>query len=84
MTELEKLRAEVRRLNECLREKNLELDAMHYVWCTGGCPDGAHRWTEDTLTEEVVARAERNVKRLRLRLTNRAHRLSLNGDSTRG
>lgn len=47
------------------RERNLELDALHYVWCDGGCDGGVHRWTEDKITEELVLAAERNTWRLR-------------------
>lgn len=46
-------------------ERNVELDALHYVWCDGGCKSGTHRFTEQTITEEVVLAAERNTKRLR-------------------
>jgi hypothetical protein len=54
-------------LQESLRQRNLELDSMHFVWCSGGCPGGVHRFSPDVelVTEELVERAERNVKRLR-------------------
>jgi hypothetical protein len=55
-------------LNECLATKNRELDAMHFVWCDGGCGGGVHRYEEMAkvpLTEDVVKRAEANVRRLR-------------------
>jgi hypothetical protein len=48
-----------------LRRKNLELDALHFVWCDGGCADGVHRWDHGVLTEAIVAEAERNTARLR-------------------
>lgn len=51
--------------NDSLREKNLSLDALHYVWCDGGCSSGVHRYTKEELTEEIVRRAEREVRRLR-------------------
>jgi len=51
---------------ECkLHTKNKELDAMHYVWCDGGCKYGTHRWTEQNITEEIVKMAERNTLRLK-------------------
>ena len=50
--------------NEALRRKNLELDAMHFVWCDGGCKTGVHRWTDNTVSQEVVDEAKRQVKRL--------------------
>lgn len=54
--------------NKALRERNLQLDAMHWVWCDGPCKGGIHRWTEAKLTEELVAEAERNTRRLRTKL----------------
>lgn len=47
------------------RERNLELDALHYVWCDGGCKGGVHRWSDGEVTEELVQLAERNTARLR-------------------
>lgn len=58
-------------LQETLMRKNRELDALHYVWCDGGCDGGVHRWVDDEVTEELVTRAERNTKRLRAWLENR-------------
>jgi len=48
-----------------LREKNLALDAMHWVWCDGGCYGGTHRWSEKTLTAEIIAKAEQSIARMR-------------------
>lgn len=67
-------RRQLRIANEALQEKNLELDAMHYVWCDGGCEGGAHRWTEGEITEDLVARAERQARRLRAWFENRKSR----------
>lgn len=71
MTEVEELRSKVRELRALVREredqlaeKNRELDALHYVWCDGGCRGGAHRYAEDSLTLDIVARAIRNTDRL--------------------
>lgn len=72
-------RAELRRFNECLREKNVALDALHYVWCDGGCRDGVHRWTEGEITEEIVLAAERNARRLRTWLTSKNYRDDIYG-----
>lgn len=47
--------------------KNVELDAMHYVWCSGSCKSGMHRWVPGLLTEEMVELAERNTRRMRER-----------------
>jgi hypothetical protein len=70
------LRRQITFKDAAAHERNLELDALHVVWCDGGCDGGVHRWTEKTVTEEVVAAAERNTKRLRSWLTN--HRAKRN------
>lgn len=49
---------------KCLEEKNKELDALHYVWCNGGCKGGVHRYHKEPLTKELVERAKRNTNRL--------------------
>jgi hypothetical protein len=66
----EKLRRQAASINDmrqALERKNRELDALHLVWCDGGCPRGVHRWQgeEILVTGELVAAAERNTKRLR-------------------
>lgn len=65
----EKNRQQARQLTQmqaCLGQKNLELDALHFVWCDGGCSGGVHRFLPDVvLTEEMLVRAERSVLRLR-------------------
>jgi hypothetical protein len=33
--------------------RNKELDALHYVWCDGGCSSGTHRYDNENLTEEI-------------------------------
>jgi len=70
----EELRAQVRTMQEVLERKNKELDALHYVWCNGGCDTGVHRWTGGPLTEEIVALAERNTARLRTWLKNNRYK----------
>jgi len=55
-------------MRESLECKNRELDALHYVWCNGGCGGGVHRYDSMKgveLTEEIVKIAERNTQRLR-------------------
>lgn len=59
------LKRQVTTMQRALHERNVQLDALHHVWCDGGCKSGTHRWTPQTITEEVVAEAERNTKRLR-------------------
>lgn len=57
-------------------KRNVELDTLHYVWCNGGCAGGVHRFGEHPeLTEEIVAAAERNTKRLRQWLSNHEGRI---------
>ena len=68
MADEDTLRRELRWLHENNRERNLELDALHYVWCDGGCRGGVHRWPCEgraEITEELVSLAERNTSRLR-------------------
>jgi len=61
--------------NESLRDKNLELDSYHHVWCDGGCEGGVNRYKNDELiTEELVKTAENNVKRLRTWFENKKYR----------
>lgn len=66
-----------------LEEKNRALDAMHWVWCSGGCDSGVHRWHggKSTLTEELVALAERNTRRLREKLGRAAPRVDIGNGS---
>ncbi len=46
-------------------QRNLELDALHYVWCDGGCESGVHRYQhKEALTQEVVELALQNTRRL--------------------
>lgn len=71
----ERRKQEVTYLNECLRKKNVALDAMFWVWCSGGCSGGMLYYSrgEDKveidvpteITLEMVEAAERNVKRMR-------------------
>jgi len=73
-----RLRMEVDEMRKKSEEKNRELDAMHYVWCSGGCEGGTHRWegSPDDVTEEIVALAERNTGRLRAWFENRKSKLA--------
>lgn len=66
--ELAKLKTEVARAYRNNATRNRDLDALHFVWCDGGCETGVHRYDgagPDAVTEEVVAAAERNTERLR-------------------
>lgn len=64
------LRRQLKIQNESLYRKNVLLDALHWVWCTGGCPKGVHRYTPGSLTEEIVSAAELAVRRMRASLDN--------------
>lgn len=68
------LREKVRRQAAVIRQqqlaaerRNLDLDALHLVWCDGGCPSGVHRrqGADVLVTKELVLAAERNTRRLR-------------------
>jgi hypothetical protein len=75
---IEILKGEVRTMQRAAERRNIELDAMHYVWCSGGCTTGTHRCDgkgPDEVTEEIVEVAERNAKRLRTWWTNRQGKL---------
>jgi hypothetical protein len=68
---IEDLEAEVTRLKRELtyayrnnHTRNVELDALNYVWCDGGCASGTHRWTKNDMTAETVRLAVRNTQRL--------------------
>lgn len=58
----------IEHLQFTLNEKNKALDALHYVWCAGGCETGVHRYADvpGGLTEEIVSRAEKLVKNMRI------------------
>ena len=60
-------------LNEVLRYKNKALDAMYYVWCSGGCESGMRRYGSyiPELDREIVEIAEKNTKRMRTWLENK-------------
>lgn len=49
-----------------LRDKNILLDRLHNLWCTGPC-NGFHRWTDTPLTEAEVQWAERYARNLRFK-----------------
>lgn len=74
------LKREVRHCQDVLERKNRLLDALHCVWCNGGCESGTHRWSEKTITEEVVQDAERNTMRLRQWFEAAKSRRAVNGN----
>lgn len=70
----EKARKQARELAvacHAAERRNRELDALHYVWCDGGCDSGVHRYGEHPpLTKEIVEEAQRYVTRLTRRWNN--------------
>jgi len=84
MSELDVKNEKIRELGRTIKyledkacQTNIELDAMLYVWCSGGCTYGVSRFSDVTgadLTEEIVQTAERNTKRLRQWIDNREYR----------
>jgi hypothetical protein len=72
---IKELRRQIGIQQDALAKKNRELDAMHYVWCDGGCRYGVNRFCDqEKITEEIVERAERNARRLRRWWNNRVFR----------
>lgn len=67
----EELRRQLAAQQQNNTRRNRQLDALHLVWCNGGCETGVHRWTDETVTEELVREAERNTARLRAWWENR-------------
>jgi hypothetical protein len=66
-----RLRAQVQQFKEALEAKNTELDALGYVWCTGGCAGGQHRYTEPKeITSDMIARLVGVVLRIYARGAN--------------
>ena len=57
------LRRQLRYANERNHERNLQLDALNFVWCDGGCRGGTRRWQDDDLTPD---QAEAYAKELAL------------------
>lgn len=74
--------ADIRQMQLVLERKNRELDALHYVWCDGGCYRGVHRWTNTLVTKEMVEAAERQARRLRRWYRITEFRLRMPGGST--
>lgn len=57
LRQISRLKQSLSNLQESAREKNLELDALHHVWCTGLCGGGQHRYTPNDLTPEMLRSA---------------------------
>lgn len=61
----DELKRELRAKDLILHEKNMWLDALGHVWCSGGCDGGTGKYSGITMTEEGVAYLERNAVRAR-------------------
>jgi hypothetical protein len=55
---------EIAIMQKALHRKNIELDALHKVWCSGGCKTGTHRYSDVPITQEIVDAAVINTERL--------------------
>ena len=79
---IKQLQLEISRKDDVLHQKNLALDALGFVWCSGGCNSGVLRYTQpplnpDTkLNAEQVSIVERNTVRLRYWFEGRQCRIS--------
>jgi hypothetical protein len=69
---------EIAYLNQRLAEKNRELDAMGYVWCTGGCGGGMFRNVEPERIndDDLLDRIQKNAERVLTYIKNLRHRRS--------
>jgi len=70
---IKRLRGTIAGMQTAAERRNRALDALHWVWCSGGCETGVHRFCghPDEVTEDVVATLEREAKRLRAWYTTR-------------
>lgn len=59
-----RLREQITDLIRVAHERNRQLDAMHWVWCDGGCSSGVHRWDHGRLEWVHYYEAKRNVERM--------------------
>ena len=61
------LKAVRREINTCqikLAEKNRELDALGYVWCSGGCEGGACKHNPGKINSSIITKIVNNTERL--------------------
>ena len=68
--EIENLRRQLRHANERNHERNLQLDALNFVWCDGGCLKGTRRWQDDELTGEQAIEYAKELALMAVRLQN--------------
>lgn len=64
------LQRELHYKNTVLHRKNIELDRLHYVWCSGSCKDGMYRWSDGKVTKEMVEYINNYARRLTARYLN--------------
>ena len=78
-SKLDILKSEIQIATRKNRIRNRQLDALNFVWCSGGCEGGLHRWAEKKGVEELdelLAEAEHNIDRLRTYVNSYKSRLS--------
>ena len=61
---IQRQKHEIKYLQLSAITRNRELDALHKVWCDGGCKTGMHRWTGESVTQEIVDTAVANTDRM--------------------
>jgi hypothetical protein len=77
--QIARLRTEIRRMQLAAEKRNRDLDAMHWVWCDGGCEGGVHRFDgegPEAVTQSVVDAAIHNTERLKRWWANRCGRMN--------
>lgn len=75
--EIKRLREEIRQMQLAAERRNRDLDALHLVWCDGGCETGVHRFDgggPEAIHQEIVDAAVRNTERLKRWWANRLYR----------
>lgn len=80
------LRRQLRIAQANNEQRNRELDALHYVWCDGGCGGGVHRWVDESNDPEflrsLAETAQRQVDRLRRKAGALEYRRGGTGEET--
>lgn len=77
---IRELRRQVTVKDQALFERNKQLDAMGWVWCSGGCAKGVYRYEgrkPEELTEEVMGIIRKNMARLEAWYANHEYRQGL-------
>jgi len=62
--EVRELKLAAAAASDLVKQKDLQLDAMHFVWCDGACPAIVHRWTPGEPSDDLVREAAKQLTRL--------------------